>query len=194
MSSNTDRTGSILIVTGSEQFAVQIQKVAYRKGFSAADVGRSAAAARRRVMERDYDIIVINAPLQEEFGHELAMDMADRGISVLMVVPSEVYDNVLENVTDYGIMVLQKPLSGNMADKAIGFLRAIQMRIRRLKKQVAKAEEKAEELRITGKAKLLLIEKKHMTEEEAHRFIGKQAMNNGVSRRRIAERIIDDLE
>ncbi|MBQ9443602.1 MAG: ANTAR domain-containing protein, partial [Lachnospiraceae bacterium] len=55
------------------------------------------------------------------------------------------------------------------------------------------AEEKIEELRIVSKAKILLVEKKKMTEDEAHRYIGKQAMDRGVSRRRIAERILDDL-
>jgi response regulator NasT len=49
-----------------------------------------------------------------------------------------------------------------------------------------------EELRLVSKAKILLVEKKQMTEDEAHRFIGKQAMNRGISRRKIAEEILDD--
>ena len=51
-----------------------------------------------------------------------------------------------------------------------------------------------EELRIVSKAKLLLIEKRQMSEEEAHRHIGKQAMDHGVTRRQAAEQILDDLE
>ena len=54
------------------------------------------------------------------------------------------------------------------------------------------AEEKAEEQRIIDRAKFYLIEKKQMTEDEAHRYIGKQSMDSGISRRRIAERILDD--
>ncbi len=42
--------------------------------------------------------------------------------------------------------------------------------------------------------KCLLIEKKRMTEAEAHRFIGKQAMDQGLSRRRAAMRLLEELE
>ena len=61
-------------------------------------------------------------------------------------------------------------------------------------KKIQKAEEKLEELKIVNQAKFLLIEKKHMTEDEAHRYIGKQAMDGGISRGRAAQRILDDLE
>ena len=195
MPDNTDRTNSILIVSGSEQFAALIRKALSGKHFETIEISRSASSARRKFMERQYNFIVINSPLQEEFGHELAMDFAERGISsVLMAVPSEVYDNVLDHVTDYGIMVLAKPLSGSLAEKALRFLAAEQKRFRRLEKRVISAEEKMAELRVVSKAKLLLITSRNMTEEEAHRFIGKQAMDHGVTRRRIAEQILDDLE
>nr|MCR5545759.1 ANTAR domain-containing protein [Lachnospiraceae bacterium] len=54
--------------------------------------------------------------------------------------------------------------------------------------------EKVEEVRIVSKAKLLLMEERKMSEDDAHRFIGKTAMNNGISRRKAAEMIMDDLE
>ena len=195
MSGSTDRISSVLVVSGSEQFTVLLKKVLSRRGIINLDTVKSAASARRRTIERPYDIVVINAPLQEEFGHDLALDISERGnTSVLMAVPSEVYETVLENVTDYGILVISKPFSGSLADKAMRFLMAEQKRFRRLEKRVRTVEEKMEELRLVSKAKLLLVEKKQMTEEEAHRTIGKQAMDHGVSRREIARRILDDLE
>ena len=48
-------------------------------------------------------------------------------------------------------------------------------------------------MRVVNKAKLVLINKKKMSEDEAHRYIGKLAMDNGISRGRAAERILDDL-
>ena len=190
MSGNTDRINSILIVSGSEQFTALFQKAISKNRLIAAASVKGAAAARRRVMERNYDIVVIIAPLQEEFGHELALDLSEKGnSSVLLIVPSEVYDAVLEKVTDYGVLVLSKPFSGS-----IGFLLAEQRRLLRLEKRVRTLEEKMEEIRIVSKAKLLLIEKRQMSEEEAHRHIGKQAMDHGVTRRQAAEQILDDLE
>ena len=47
---------------------------------------------------------------------------------------------------------------------------------------------------MVDKAKFMLMENKAMSEAEAHKYVIKQAMNNGLSKRRMAERIIDDLE
>ena len=47
-----------------------------------------------------------------------------------------------------------------------------------------------EEIRIVNKAKWTLIDNLKMTEEEAHRYIEKQAMNERATKRKIAENII----
>ena len=47
-----------------------------------------------------------------------------------------------------------------------------------------------EELLIVSKAKLLLIEKRQMSEEEAPRHIGKQAMDHGVKMTEYAAQIL----
>ena len=106
----------------------------------------------------------------------------------------EMFEDVLDHVTDYGILVVPKPFPRGRLEKAIRFLASVQNRIHRMEKQIAATREKMEELRIVTKAKFLLVEQRHMSEEEAHRWIGKQAMDHGVSRRRIAEEIIDEDE
>ena len=51
-------------------------------------------------------------------------------------------------------------------------------------------EEKMEEIRLVNRAKWLLIDKQNMDEPSAHRRIEKQAMDQCVTRREIAEAII----
>ena len=46
------------------------------------------------------------------------------------------------------------------------------------------------EIRIVNRAKCLLIEQLKMTEEEAHRYIEKQAMDRCVTKRTVAENIL----
>ncbi len=191
MSGKQDIYHSILIVSSSEKFNSRIKKSL--RGFITIDVKKSAALARRCILERYYDIIVINAPLKDESGIELAFDTAEKcNTSILFVCPAEVYDSVLENVTDRGILAITKDMPENRLDTAIRFLASVQERIRKLEQKNVSLEEKMKEIKIVGKAKGLLIEKKGMTEEEAHRFIGKMAMDNGVSRKHIAEDIIDE--
>ena len=63
-------------------------------------------------------------------------------------------------------------------------------RLRGLEKKNATIEEKMEEIRLVNRAKWLLIGELNMTEQEAHRYIEKQAMDRCVTKRAIAEQIL----
>ncbi len=189
------RQNSFLIVSGSEQFDMVCKRVLADVRYTVADFQKSASAARRCIMERDYDVVIINAPLADEFGHELARDIALRGnASILVAAPSEVSDTIFDHVVNEGILVIGKPLPKARLEKIIRFMIATQNRMRRLEKKVQTVNEKMEENRLVSKAKLLLVERRHMTEDDAHRYIGKLAMDNGVSRRRVAEAILEETE
>ncbi len=193
MSKSEDTGRSVLIVSASEQFTAAVKKMV--KGVIMLDSKKSAATARRMILERYYDLVIINAPLPDEPGEDLAIDVTrECRASVLLVTPGEMYNDVLEHVTDFGILVLSKPVTFRRLDQAVRFMSAAQNTIRALEKEIQTTREKMEELRIVSKAKLVLIEQRHMTEDEAHRYIGKQAMDNGLSRRRAAERILDEYE
>lgn len=183
---------SVLIVSSSEKFDLLVKKSV--RGFGTIDIRRSTAIARRCILERDYDLIVVNCPMPDEMGVEFVLDAAEKtSASLLIVVPAEIYDEVLEQVTDRGVLALSKPFPGGRLNQAIRYMMSIQNRMEKLRLRSRKLEEKLEELRVVSRAKILLVEKKKMTEDEAHSFIGRQAMNNGVSRRIAAERIIEDL-
>ena len=193
MSRMQDIGHSMLIVSSSDQFAIFVKKSL--SSLLSVDVRKNASSARRAVMERYYDIIVINAPLPDETGEEFAQDAAGEcSASVLIVVPSDVYDTAQDILTDQGILVLAKPLSQGHLSQAIRYVTAVQNRMRDYQAQIHCAYDKMEEMRIITKAKFFLVENRHISEDEAHRLIGKQAMNNGVSRKRIAEKIIEDYQ
>ncbi|MBQ9029988.1 MAG: ANTAR domain-containing protein [Parasporobacterium sp.] len=195
MPKREDILHSVLIVSGSEQFTAVTRKALPSGSFAAIDIRKSAAVARRSILERYYDIVVINVPLPDEAGPEFALDVSEKcNASILLAVPQEVCDETLEHVADAGIQVLAKPFSGIRMNQAVRSMMAVQRKFRQAEKKILSVQEKMEELRIVSKAKCLLIEKKQMTEEEAHRYIGKQAMDHGISRKRSAERILEDLE
>ncbi len=186
---------SILIVSTSDQFDTVVKRSLPEGNFMTVDYLRSASSARRNILDRFYDIVVINTPLADENGVELAIDIAeDTNISVLVVTSSDIYGDVLDRVTDSGVLAIQKPFPRGLLNKSIRYLISIQNRMQVLSKEISKAKDKLEEIRVISRAKVMLVEKKNMTEDEAHRFIGNQAMNDGVSRKRAAEKIMDDLE
>ena len=193
MPGKDDYYHSVLIVSRSEQLLPAVRQSI--KGFITVESSKSAAPARRLVLERFFDLVLINAPLADETGVDFAIDVtAQCNASVLLLVPADTYDNSLDLVTDHGVMVLPKPLPRGRLEMALRYLIAEQNKIRKVEGKLRAAEEKKEELRIVSKAKFLLIEKKHLTEDAAHRLIGKNAMDNGISRAKAAQWIIDDLE
>ena len=69
MPDKNDIYHSILIVSAAEQFDRFIRKSF--PVFSTVETARSAALARRSILEKYYDIVVINAPLPDETGRAL---------------------------------------------------------------------------------------------------------------------------
>lgn len=188
-----ERTHSILIVSASEQFIVVVKRSL--EGFRTIDIRKSAAQARRCILERPYELIVINAPLPDENGVGFALDAAEReGTLVIFTAPEELYLNMQETAADLGILMLPKPLPKGRMDKAIRFLIAVQNKMEGLRRKARFAEEKLEENRIVSRAKLLLMERRGMTEDEAHRLIGKEAMDQGISRGSAARQLLEELE
>ena len=193
MPRDKDIQHSILIVSSSDRFALLVKRSL--KNYITIDTAKSSSLARRYILEKDYALVVIDSPLPDETGEDLALDITEkRDASVMLVAPEEISGFVMENAADHGILVVRKPAPAGQIDKAIRFLTAVQNKMVRLKQKTRKVEEKLEESRAVNRAKLLLVEKKGFTEETAHKFIGKQAMNRRVSRKRIAQRIIEDLE
>ena len=194
MPKNEQRKNNILVVSGSEQFDNSIHKALPEKGLVFMDKRKTATLARRAFLDKRYDLVVINAPLSDEMGYDLAMDLSEEyGTSVIIATPPEIYDAVWDYVADYGIMVILKPLEPDNIIKGIRFQLAIQERMHSYEDKMAKLEDKMEEVKLVSQAKILLMEQKHISEKEAHRLIGKEAMDHGVSRRMVARSIIDSF-
>lgn len=109
---------------------------------------------------------------------------------VLLFVKNDIYEGVTAKVMELGILTLSKPTSPSFILQSIHLLCAVHEKIKCVRKESASLKDKMEEIRTVNHAKWLLIEFLKMSEEEAHRYIEKQAMNERCSKKQIAERII----
>ena len=190
MSGKKELQHSLLIVSPSMQFVEIVKRTV--KGSETVELKQNAAAARRSAAERYYDLILINAPLPDEFGAALCYDLSGMcSASILFTVPREQFEDALEQLSDSGILVLPKPFPKGRMDKAIRYLMAVQSRIHEAEQRALTLEDKLEEQRVVSRAKLLLISRDGLSEDEAHRLIGKKAMDRGVSRGCIARELLE---
>ena len=150
----------------------------------------SAGEARRMVMDCNLDIAILNAPMRDEFGSQLAVDLARDNVGVVLLVPGESYDQVCFQVEDEGVLTLSKPLSRQTLQSAIRLATALRGKLLRMDQKSRALREKMADIRTVNRAKWLLIEQLRMTESEAHYYIERQAMDMRLSRREVAENII----
>ena len=186
-----ERTYSVLIVSASEKFNDAAIALLPMTDYYPVTQAGSVSAARRRLLERAYDIVIVNAPLPDDFGMRLAIDVcASSDAGVLLLVKNELYHEMYAKTVEYGVMTLSKPTSAALISQALRGLCATRERMRRMEEKQKTVEEKMEEMRLVNRAKWLLIECLRMTEPDAHRYIEKQSMDLRISKREVAERII----
>ena len=186
-----ERTYSVLIVTASERFTDSIMPLLPMTDYWPVQTASSVAEARRWLADTEFDIVLINTPLPDDFGMHLAIDICTgSGAGVLLLVKNDHYNEIYSKVVRYGVITLSKPTNRQMVAQNLRILCATRERIRQMQAKQATVEEKIKEIRLVNRAKWLLIECLNMTEAEAHRYIEKEAMDLRISRREAAENII----
>lgn len=192
MKERTDSRYSVLIVSSSEQFNITVKKVLPDRRFDVIEIRKSASSARRELLVREYDLVVVNAPLTDGMGNEFVMDVVEKHSSgVILAVPTEVYASVNDHLIEYGVMTLPKPLKLAELERMIRLSIALNDRLRKVQVKLRTLNEKMEELKIVSRAKIVLVER-GMSEADAHEYIIREAMNKGLTKRQVAEDIVDD--
>ncbi len=187
-----ERTYAVLIVSASEKFTESARALLPPTDYWPVGSVNSTGAARRRRLGAGCDRVLIQTPLRDEFGSRFAMDVCrSSGAGVLLLVKKDLYDDVYARVMEAGVMVLPVPTSTQIVTQTLRILCAARERLRRMEEKQATVEEKIEEIRLVNRAKWLLIERLQMTEAEAHRYVEKQAMDLRLSRKEVAENIIN---
>ena len=181
----------MLIVSASDSFTNSVMPLLPMTDYWPVSTVGSVGQARRRLADTEFDIVLINTPLPDDFGMQLAIDICSTsGAGVLLLVKNDHYNDVYAKVVGYGVIALSKPTSRQMVAQNLRILCATRERMRRMQEKQATVEEKIKEIRLVNRAKWLLIECLRMTEAEAHRYIEKQAMDLRISKREAAENII----
>lgn len=186
-----ERAYSVLIVSTAEKFITSIKDLLLDCRFSVIDCETSTSKAKRALAQRPYDLVIINSPLSDSDGIRFAIDTSNgKNTVVLIMVKNELYGEVFEKISPYGAYALPKPTSKQIIMQALDWMIITRERLRNLEKKTLPLEQKMQEIRIVNRAKWLLISELKMTENDAHRYIEKQAMDRCISKKSMAEEII----
>ena len=181
---------SVLVVSPAGRGADFLASVFDAPTFDPVVNALSAGEARRLLSSEQYDLIAVNSPLPDETGIDFCIDAAQGPSGVMLFVKNDIYEIVSSQCTREGIFVIPKPNTQRNVAQSVTLLCAICERLRKYEKKTRTLREKMDSIRIVNRAKWLLIERVGMTEQDAHGYIEKEAMNRRRTSREIAEEII----
>ena len=182
---------SMLIVSSSNNLNSALRSLFDERIYFPVHIVSSISAAKLAMNEREYDFLIINSPLHDEQGINYAIDLCSKSdVIVLLMVSSEIHDEIYNKVAPYGVYTLPKPTSRAILERALAWMISGRERIRRYENKNLSIKHKMEEIRLVNHAKWTLISHYNMSEPDAHRYIEKLAMDRCVTRKEIADEII----
>ena len=144
--------------------------------------------ARRLATERTFNIIIADSG--DGYDTDFAINVADSYSTFLLLVPNEHFDEISYRVEGYGILTITKPFEPFYFYNMVKIAIAVQYKVQVLSSQTTKLKVKMEEIKQVNRAKMLLMQNMNMSEQEAHRYIEKEAMDRGMKKTAISEEII----
>ena len=183
---------SVLIVSHSDTAAAFFDATLAASLIRNITVKKTCVEARLALIDRDFDLVIINSPLNDETGEQLAKQIATRGVSqVILVVKLEQFEAIAFACENDGVLCVSKPINRQNFWAVLSLAKSAFRRIAKAENENLKLKRSLEDIKIIDRAKCALIEHSHFTEEQAHRYIQKEAMEQKQSKRDIAVAILE---
>ena len=145
-------------------------------------------------VEPSVELTIINSPLMDESGFELAEYIIEKtAANCIFMIKDEHAEKINDNAEKNGIIVIGKPFSRTLLYQLVKTIDIAVNRSLKLYRENLRLEDKIAEIPAVDKAKFMLMQYKGMTEEEAHSYLEQYAMNKRKKKSLAALAIIDKL-
>ena len=126
---------SALIISSTERNVVFFAEILNSASIKQIAAIHTCGEARRILLERDFDLVIVNAPLPDETGESLARHIALKGASqVILVVKNEFFDAVSSICEGDGVLTISKPINKSLFWSALALAKSTQSRIKYMPK------------------------------------------------------------
>ncbi len=186
-----DDTHSVLIVTRNPELSSKITSLLIPPLFDV-NLVQNFSEARRRTSDRVFDIVIVD--YADGDGLDYSMDIASSTSIILLLVPSEKFDQISYKVESSGILTTSTPFEQYHFYNILKLAIAVKYKVQNISRQAVKLKERMNEIRLVNRAKMLLMENLALTEEQSHHYIEKEAMNSCMRKMEVAEDIIRKYE
>ena len=143
---------------------------------------------------RRTELVIINAPLIDESGVELAKFITqETNANCILLLEQEQAEQLTYLSEQYQVIVLGKPVSKTILFQLIHTIEIAVHRLQRILEENQRLERKIRDMRTIDRAKFLLMQYEGMTEAQAHSYLEKYAMDRRKRKPIVALEIIDRI-
>lgn len=150
----------------------------------------SAAEAAAGVRDSGADVLLLCADEGREEVLSAAIKAAGESSCAVIVISQFPDAELISRCVAAGVLVS----SCEGFSSLIIPIYSVRVRLRRLESQANTLQRKLDDSKLVSRAKLLLVSRLKMSEQEAHKYIEKTAMDSSTSRREVAISIIRTYE
>lgn len=183
---------SIVIFSQQNDTADKLCLAAGESGFECIISSNSANYAP--LLENNPSLVIVNAPLENEFGLELAVNASGCGCGVIIAAPQKICDDIAAKIGNRDIFILPKPFNHATLVQAIRFVTLTKANNDVLKTEKEQLETKLRDTKLIDRAKCVLVQYLRISEKDAHRQIQKRAMDMRTTQAEVAKDIIKTYE
>lgn len=172
----------IIVVFPKMQDARNIMNAIVKQGFDVVLATTTGAQAISKANELDGGVIISGYKLTDMYYADL-YEYLPKGFELILMASRAKLDNCYNN----SIVCVEMPVRMR---ELIETLNMVAYRYEKQKKKNKKLERKAADKAIIERAKAVLMERNHMSEEEAHYYLQKTSMDAGTALVEVAEMVL----
>lgn len=173
---------SIVVAMPRREDAKKISEILKSRGLETTALCTTGAQVLERTQELEAGVVICGRRFSDMHYSQLAQYLPDY-FTMILLTPNPASDEKAVNV-----VMVQMPFKSSDLTGTVEML-LTQLR-RRLKKKAGPAMRSQEDRKVIETAKKLLMERNHMTEPEAFRYIQKCSMDSGTNMVEMAQMIL----
>lgn len=185
----------IIIADGDAAFRKKLKESLRHAGYMPIGEAGDAHSALQVVFQAEPDLVVLEHRLPGSEMHDVPSIILEHRVAPMVLTITYNQQEIIDFARIPGVYgVLLKPLQEPNLQPVVETALANFERVVKLEKEIKELRKNLEARKLLERAKGLLMEKKGMTEQEAHKFIQKMSMAKCVSVNKIAKSVILSLQ
>jgi response regulator NasT len=186
-----DRRPTVLVAEDETIIRMDLREMLEEEGYDVVEAADGEQAVRlAREVRPELAILDIKMPIKD--GLVAAQEISEEGLAPVLILTAYSQRELVEQAAEAGAMgYLVKPFQKHDLLPAIEIAKGRYQQLAALADEVGDLTERLESRKVIERAKGTLMDRYKMSEADAFRFIQKAAMEQRLSMRGVAEKVLD---